>query len=59
MNNLLDIKENDTKDLSASEVPNFIVEIIKNKDMFQTLEKCADSAEDVSDIIKTILIKNV
>lgn len=59
MNNLLDIKENDTKNLSASEVPNFIVEIIKNKDMFQTLEKCADSAEDVSDIIKTILIKNV
>jgi len=37
---------------------NFL-EIIKNKDIFQTLEKCADAAEDVSDIIKTILIKNV
>jgi uncharacterized protein len=36
-----------------------ILEIIKNKDIFQTLEKCADAAEDVSDIIKTILIKNV
>ena len=36
-----------------------ILEIIKSKDIFQTLEKCADAAEDVSDIIKTILIKNV
>lgn len=36
-----------------------ILEIIKYKDIFQTLEKCADAAEDVSDIIKTILIKNV
>jgi predicted phosphate transport protein (TIGR00153 family) len=36
-----------------------ILEIIKNKDIFQTLEKCADAAEDVSDVIKTILIKNV
>ena len=36
-----------------------ILEIIKNKDIFQTLEKTADAAEDVSDIIKTILIKNV
>lgn len=35
------------------------LEIIKNKDIFQTLEKCADAAEDVSDIIKTILIKNI
>jgi hypothetical protein len=34
-----------------------ILEIIKNKDIIQKLEKCADSAEDVSDIIKTILIK--
>jgi len=59
MNNLLDIKEEDTKDLQTSDIPSYIVEIIKNKDIFQTLEKCADSAEDVSDIIKTILIKNV
>jgi len=36
-----------------------ILEIIKNKDIFQTLEKTADAAEDVSDILKTILIKNV
>jgi uncharacterized protein len=36
-----------------------ILEIIKNKDIFQTLEKTADAAEDVSDIIKTILIKSV
>jgi uncharacterized protein len=36
-----------------------MLEIIKNKDIFQTLEKCADAAEDVSDIIKTILIKEV
>jgi uncharacterized protein len=35
------------------------LEIIKNKDIFQTLEKIANAAEDVSDIIKTILIKNV
>lgn len=33
------------------------VELIKNKEIFGTLEKAVDSAEDVSDIIKTILIK--
>ena len=58
MNNLLEIKECNSP-LKIEDVPSYIVEIIKNKDMFQALEKCADSAEDVSDIIKTILIKNV
>ena len=59
MNRLLDIKQSDVKDIHLIDMPHYIVEIIKNKDIFQTLEKCADSAEDVSDIIKTILIKNV
>ncbi len=35
------------------------IDIIKNKDIISTLEQCVDAAEDVSDIIKTILIKNV
>ena len=35
-----------------------LLEIIKNKDIFQTIEKVADAAEDVSDILKTILIKS-
>jgi len=33
------------------------VELIKNKEIIATLEKTVDMAEDVSDIIKTILIK--
>jgi len=33
------------------------IELIKNKEIFATLEKSVDTAEDVSDIIKTILIK--
>jgi predicted phosphate transport protein (TIGR00153 family) len=33
------------------------IELIKNKEIFGTLEKTVDKAEDVSDIIKTILIK--
>ncbi len=33
------------------------IELIKNKEIFGTLEKAVDKAEDVSDIIKTILIK--
>jgi len=33
------------------------IELIKNKEIFATLEKTVDTAEDVSDIIKTILIK--
>jgi len=33
------------------------IELIKNKEIFATLEKTIDTAEDVSDIIKTILIK--
>lgn len=32
-------------------------ELIKKKEILETLEKCMDKAEDVSDIIKTILIK--
>jgi len=35
------------------------IDIIKRKDIISTLEQCVDAAEDVSDIIKTILIKNV
>jgi predicted phosphate transport protein (TIGR00153 family) len=33
------------------------IELIKNKEISGTLEKAVDKAEDVSDIIKTILIK--
>jgi predicted phosphate transport protein (TIGR00153 family) len=33
------------------------IELIKNKEIFGTLEKALDTAEDVSDIIKTILVK--
>jgi hypothetical protein len=33
------------------------IELIKNKDIFATLEKTVDMAEDASDIFKTILIK--
>jgi len=33
------------------------VELIKNKEILATLEKAVDKAEDVSDVIKTILIK--
>jgi len=35
------------------------IDIIKKKDIISTLEQCMDAAEDVSDIVKTILIKNV
>ena len=36
---------------------NDTTELIKKKEILETLEKCMDKAEDVSDIIKTILIK--
>jgi predicted phosphate transport protein (TIGR00153 family) len=36
-----------------------LVEIIKDKDIFHSLEKTANSAEDIANIIKTILIKNI
>ena len=32
-------------------------ELIKNKSILETLEKCMDCAEDISDIIKGILVK--
>jgi hypothetical protein len=32
-------------------------ELIKKKEILETLEKCMDKAEDISDIVKTILIK--
>jgi uncharacterized protein len=32
-------------------------ELIKKKEILETLEKCIDKAEDVSDTIKTILVK--
>jgi len=59
MSNLLDVKESDFVNTTTGQVAVHMAEIIKKKDIFQTLEKCADAAEDVSDIIKTILIKNV
>lgn len=34
------------------------IELIKNKEIIQTLEKATDMAEDVSDVLKTILIKS-
>jgi uncharacterized protein len=45
--------------LFENKAEDHLLEVMKNKDIFQTMEKCADAAEDVSDIIKTILIKNV
>jgi hypothetical protein len=33
------------------------IELIKNKEILNTLEKAVDKAEDVSDVIKTILVK--
>lgn len=33
------------------------IELIKNKEIYQTLEKATDKLEDASDVIKTILIK--
>jgi len=33
------------------------IELIKTKEILATLEKAVDKAEDVSDVIKTILIK--
>ena len=35
------------------------IQVIKKKDIMSCLESTVDRAEDVSDIIKTILIKNV
>jgi len=63
----LNTLENDADDIFYSKISIMfenkknknILKIIKSKDIFQTLEKCADAAEDVSDVIKTILIKNV
>ncbi|MFA6128331.1 MAG: DUF47 family protein [Bacteroidales bacterium] len=34
------------------------IELIKNKEILETLEMTADSIEDVSDILKTIIIKS-
>lgn len=34
------------------------IELIKNKEILETLEMAADSIEDVSDILKTIIIKS-
>lgn len=33
------------------------IELIKNKEIYQTLEKATDKLEDASDVIKTIIIK--
>jgi len=50
-----DLYHNGISDLFRYETD--AVELIKNKEIFGTLEKAVDTAEDVSDIIKTILIK--
>jgi hypothetical protein len=34
------------------------IELIKNKEILETLEMATDSIEDVSDILKTIIIKS-
>jgi predicted phosphate transport protein (TIGR00153 family) len=34
------------------------IELIKNKEILETLEMAADSIEDVSDVLKTIIIKS-
>ncbi len=34
------------------------IELIKKKEILQTLEKATDQAEDVSDVLKTILVKS-
>jgi len=33
------------------------IELIKKKDILETLEKCVNKAENISDTIKEILIK--
>lgn len=53
------LSETDSIEVWMKSLKSHMMEVIKNKDIFQTLEKTADAAEDVSDIIKTILIKNV
>lgn len=35
------------------------IELIKKKEILQTLEKAIDQAEDVSDVLKTILVKSL
>jgi predicted phosphate transport protein (TIGR00153 family) len=55
--------ENKADDLYHAGISNLFeferdtIELIKNKEIFGTLEKAVDKAEDVSDIIKTIMIK--
>jgi uncharacterized protein len=55
--------ENKADDLYHAGISNLFehekdtIELIKNKEIFGTLEKAVDTAEDVSDIIKTIMIK--
>jgi len=39
------------------EIEKDIAELIKNKEILETLEKATDKSEDVSDVIKTIIIK--
>ncbi|MBI4646764.1 MAG: DUF47 family protein [Bacteroidia bacterium] len=34
------------------------IELVKKKDIITTLEKAVDSAENVSDVIKTIIVKS-
>jgi uncharacterized protein Yka (UPF0111/DUF47 family) len=34
------------------------IELIKNKEILETLEMATDSVEDVSDVLKTIIIKS-
>ncbi|MCK9203380.1 MAG: DUF47 family protein [Bacteroidales bacterium] len=59
----LNTLENKADDLYHDGISNLFenekdtIELIKNKEIIATLEKTVDMAEDVSDIIKTILIK--
>lgn len=51
-----DLYHGSIKDLFNNETDT--VELIKNKEILEVLEKTTDKTEDVSDVIKTILVKS-
>lgn len=61
--NVLNQLEKNADDLYHTGISNLFneekdtIEIIKKKAILETLEKCSDKTEDISDTIKTILIK--
>jgi len=58
--NTLENKADDLHHIGLSELfekETDTIELIKKKAILETLEKTVDKAEDVSDVIKTILVK--